>query len=83
METNRLTSTQRLALTFGALATLLAMGMAQCASLSVDNTLRMVLTATAAGLSVLCVSILLEDMLVRPMLRSLRDLGRKLLLLTQ
>ena len=83
METNRLTSTQRLALTFGALATLLAMGMAQCASLSVDNTLRMVLTATAAGLSVLCVSILFEDMLVRPMLRSLRDLGRKLLLLTQ
>lgn len=83
MEPNRLTSTQRLALTLGALATLLAMGMAQCASLSVDNTLRMVLTATAAGLSVLCVSVLLEDMLVRPLLRSLRDAGRKLLLLTQ
>lgn len=83
MEPNRLTSTQRLALTLGALATLLAMGMAQCASLSVDNTLRMVLTATAAGLSVLCVSVLLEDMLVRPLLRSVRDAGRKLLLLTQ
>mgnify|MGYP001627138133 CR=1 FL=1 len=83
MESNRLTSTQRLALTLGAVATLLAMGMAQCASLSVDNTLRTLLTATAAGLSVLCVSVLLEDMLVRPMLRSLPDLGRKLLLLTQ
>lgn len=83
MEPNRLTSTQRLALTLGALATLLAMGMAQCASLSVDNTLRTVLTAAAAGLSLLCVSVLLEDMLVRPMLRSLRDVGRKLLLLTQ
>lgn len=83
MEPNRLTSTQRLALTLGALATLLAMGIAQCASLSVDNTLRMALTATAAGLSVLCVSVLLEDMLVRPLLRSLRDAGRKLLLLTQ
>lgn len=79
METNPLTSTQRLALTLGALATLLAMGMAQCALLSVDNALRTVLTATAAGLSVLCVSILLEEMLVRPTLRSLRDLGRKLL----
>lgn len=83
MESNRLTSTQRLALTLGALAALLAMGMAQCASLSVDNTLRVVLTATAAGLSVLYVSVLLEDMLVRPLLRSLRDAGRKLLLLTQ
>ena len=83
MESNRLTSAQRLALTLGALATLLAMGMAQCSSLSVDNTLRTVLTATAAGLSVLCVSVLLEDMLVRPMLTSLRDAGSKLLLLTQ
>jgi len=83
METDRLTSTQRIALTIGALATLLAMGMAQCASLSVDNTLRSVLTMTAAGLSVLCVSILLEDTVVRPTLRSLRDLGRKLSLLTQ
>lgn len=83
MEPNRLTSTQRLALTLGALATLLAMGMAQCASLSVDNTLRTVLTAMAAGLSVLCVSVLLEDMLVRPLLRALRDVGLKLSLLTQ
>jgi hypothetical protein len=80
METNRLTSTQRLALAIGALATLLAMGMAQCASLSVDNTARMVLTATSAALSVLCVSILLEDMLVQPILRHLRGLGRKVLL---
>lgn len=83
MEPNRLTSTQRLALTLGALATLLALGMAQCASLSVDNTLRTVLTATAACLSVLCVSVLLEDMLVLPLLRSLRDVGRKQALLTQ
>lgn len=83
MQPNRLNSTQRLALTLGALATLLALGVAQCAALSVDNALRTMLTATAAGLSVLCVSVLLEDMLVRPILGSLRDLARKLQLLTQ
>lgn len=83
MESNRLTSTQRAALVAGAIATLLVMAMAQCASLAVDNTVRTALTVVAAGLSLLCVSILLEDMLVRPLLKRLRARGRKLQLLTE
>jgi hypothetical protein len=66
-----------------ALATLLVISMAGCASLSVDNATRAVLTLAASGLSLLCASILLEDMLVRPLLKQLRALARKLQLLTE
>lgn len=83
MESNLLTSTQRAGLMAGAIAALLVMAMAQCAALSVDNTARSALTLVAAGLSLLCVSILLEDMLVRPLLKRLRERGRKLQLLTE
>lgn len=83
METNRLTSTQRITLLASALATLLVMGMAGCASLSVDNGMRVVLALAAGGLSLLCVSILLEDMLVRPLLKQLRAIARELRLLTE
>lgn len=83
METNRLTSTQRIALAVGALATLLVLGMAQCASLSVENTIRAVLTLGAGGLLLLCVSILLEDVVVHPLLKHLRSLARRLQLLTE
>lgn len=83
METNRLTRRQRATLVVSALATLLVMAMAQCASLSVDNNVRAALTLTAIGLSVLCVSILLEDIVVRPVLHRLRALSRRHALLTK
>jgi hypothetical protein len=83
METNRLTSLQRGALLAGALATLLAIAMAQCASLSVDNAVRTALILAAAGLSLLCASILVEDALVRPLLTNLRTLGHRLQLLIE
>ena len=69
MDTNRLTSAQRIALATGGLATLLAMVMAQCPLLAVDVATRGVLALTAAGLALLCVSILLEDIVVRPLVK--------------
>lgn len=67
MDTNRLTSAQRIALAAGALAPLLAVAIAQCPLLAVDVATRGVLALTAAGLALLCVSILLEDIVVRPL----------------
>lgn len=69
MDTNRLTFEQRIALAAGALATLLAVVMAQCPLLAVDVATRGVLALTAAGLALLCVSILLEDIVVRPLVK--------------
>ena len=64
-----------MALAASALATLLAMGIAQCALLTVDGQFRSALTLLAGGLSLLCVSILLEDViepLVTQLLRATR-----------
>jgi hypothetical protein len=78
MENSRLTSCERFLLAVSGIASLAAMGMLQCASLSVDNTVRGVLTLIAASLSVLCVSILLEDIAARPLHIALRSvLGRR------
>lgn len=78
METSRLASRERFLLALSGIASLAAMGMLQCASLSVDNAIRGVLTLIAAGLPVLCVSILLEDIAARPLRIALRSvLGRR------
>lgn len=61
MQSNRLTSRQRVLLALSAFALLAVMGMLQCASLSVDNATRSALELLAGGLALLCASMLIED----------------------
>lgn len=72
METHRRAARQRVLLALGAILMIALAGMFQCASLGLVASTREVLVAFAQVLSVLCVSLLIEDLAVRP----LRDAAR-------
>jgi hypothetical protein len=72
MDKQRLEPSQRLLLALGALVMLAVAGMFHCPSLAVGAAVREGLTLLAVGLSVLCVSLLIEDLLVRPARKALR-----------
>ena len=72
METHRLAARQHLVLLLGALLMLAVAGMFQCASLALLASAREGLVLVAQVLSVLCVSLLVENLAVRP----LRDAAR-------
>lgn len=78
MQTDRLTSRQRALLTLGALLSVAALSMLQCALLSVDNGGRNALTLVSAGLALLCVSVLLEDAVEQPLRSWLRHFARRI-----
>jgi len=72
MESHRLAARQHVLLALGAILMLAIAGMFQCASLAVVASAREVLVLLAQVLVVLCVSLLIEDLAVRP----LRDAAR-------
>ena len=72
MDKQSLAVRQRLMLALGALVMLVVASMFQCAALAVGHGAREGLTLFALGLSVLCVSLLIEDLLVRPVRNALR-----------
>lgn len=63
MSNSRLSSRDRLLLSIGSIAMLAVLGALQCAALSVDESLRAVLSLCASSLAALCAAVLLQDAL--------------------
>jgi hypothetical protein len=74
METHRLAARQHVLLAIGAILMLVLAGMFQCASLALGASVREVLVAFAQVLSVLCVSLLIEDLALRPLRGAARSM---------
>lgn len=75
-EPTRLSPGDRLLLCVSVIALGAAIGMLQCAALSVGADLRSLLTTSAALLVALAVSVLIEDAIVKPLHTLLRRLPR-------
>lgn len=63
MSNSRLSSRDRLLLSICAVMMLAVLGALQCAALSVDQSLRVLLSVSASSLASLCAAILLQDAL--------------------
>ena len=72
MSSAKLTGRDYVKLGIAAIASLAVLVAAQCPALSVGDEARSVLAIAAAGLSLLCVAILLEDLIVSPLRQALK-----------
>lgn len=76
MSNSRLSSRDRLLLSIGAVAMLAVLGALQCAALSVDESLRALLSLSASSLAALCAAILLQDAIAPALAGAARWLRR-------